>query len=106
VVKDYTQDPLVHNLGTFGLLRFLYYTPLTLITEHAPTYRLPVLICHGTSDQITSPEYSESFIDACSSLDKKFEGFVGGYHELHNEIDEFKIPVTKSYIKWIKSHSK
>jgi acylglycerol lipase len=106
VVKDYTQDPLVHNFGSFGLLRYLFTTPVTLISEHSSTFRLPVLITHGSSDQITSPEYSESFIDQCASLDKKFERYIGGYHELHNEIDEFKIPVVKSYIRWIKAHSK
>lgn len=46
---------------------------------------LPLLIMHGTDDQITSPQGSRDFFDRISGDDIHYKSWDGLYHELHNE---------------------
>ncbi len=76
-----------------------------MVPEYAASLHLPLLIVHGTADQVTSCEESEAFIQAAGSKDKKISLYEGAYHELHNELPHWKIPLYKEYIDWIKKRA-
>jgi alpha-beta hydrolase superfamily lysophospholipase len=60
--------------------------------------KIPVLLLHGSDDQLTSPEGSREFAGKTNMAELKI--WDGGYHELHNE--PFKDEVFKYILNWIK----
>lgn len=85
VVEAYLKDPFVHSLASarFGteLLATIKHT-----NAHAPDLKLPILILHGSDDQITPAAGSLAFIEKVSSSDKQRIEYPGGYHESHNDL--------------------
>lgn len=100
VIEDYVHDPLVHFRVTLGwasqMLSEHSYARL-----HAKELEIPVLLMHGTADQLTSSEGSQSFAinsgDLCTL--KLWEGL---YHEIHNEPE--KEQVFAYLIDWLDQH--
>jgi acylglycerol lipase len=72
-----------------------------LLKSHFKTFKLPVLITHGSKDNTTCPKASAKFVSQCSSGDKTFKEYVGGYHELHNEPMDVRVKVFEEYVQWI-----
>lgn len=83
VVQKYQSDPLVHDRISAGL-----YLSGTHGSEKAISLAgnitIPVLIMHGTADNLTSPEGSKRFSENSgeNATLKLWDDF---YHELHNE---------------------
>ncbi|MBX7257043.1 MAG: lysophospholipase [Candidatus Hydrogenedentes bacterium] len=48
----------------------------------------PLLILHGTADQLTDPSGSKNLYDRSKSTDKTLRIFEHGYHELYNDLDK------------------
>ena len=69
--------------------------------EHASELKIPLLIIHGSDDQICSPEGSREFAGKAKNVDLKI--WEGGYHELHNET--FKDEVFDYIMNWINKNS-
>jgi alpha-beta hydrolase superfamily lysophospholipase len=96
VVAKYKADPLIHNKISVSLfdeaMKAAKYS-----LENAAELKVPLLLLHGSDDQITSPEGSREFAAKSSRTTLKI--WEGGYHELHNE--PFKDEVFKFIIKWI-----
>jgi alpha-beta hydrolase superfamily lysophospholipase len=67
---------------------------------HAQEFELPLLIMHGTADQIAYPSGSREFAGkvSCDCTLKLWEGY---YHEIHN--DPGKEEVVDFLIHWIES---
>lgn len=89
VVQAYINDPLVHDLVSFGLGKtMLGVVRWTL--EHAGDFPLPLLLLHGKEDVIAFPSSSVEFAaplkDKCTLV-----LWDGAYHELHNEPEKEEV---------------
>lgn len=96
IVEKYKADPLVHDkisVSLFdGAMKAARYS-----LDNAAKLKVPLLLLHGSEDQITSPEGSREFASKSAGTELKI--WEGGYHELHNE--PFKDEVFKFILKWI-----
>ncbi len=69
--------------------------------EHAADFSLPLLIMHGSGDQITSCEASQQFTQRVPG-DCTFKQWAGLYHETHNDLE--KVEVIETMVKWVRQH--
>jgi alpha-beta hydrolase superfamily lysophospholipase len=68
--------------------------------EHANELQTPVLLYHGTADQLTSHDASKAFAEKAG--DKvTFKSLDGYYHESHNESEEDRKKVFEMITSWI-----
>lgn len=84
VVKDYKEDELVHDkmsIGQFFSVNEAGYWAI----ENAHKIYVPILIMHGSDDQITSPQGTLDFAKGSNGL-TTLKIWDGGMHELHNDI--------------------
>lgn len=97
VVKDYRNDPLVHDKMSASFFAAVHPAALYAI-EHAGELRVPTLVMHGTGDRITSPEGSKEFAQNNTQFVtlKLWESL---YHETHNEPE--KDQVLNYIIQWL-----
>lgn len=83
VVRAYEEDPLVHG-------RISAATGMAMLNQsrwldsYSGPFPVPLLIMHGTADQITSPQASREFAGRLQG-DITFKAWEGLYHEIHNE---------------------
>jgi alpha-beta hydrolase superfamily lysophospholipase len=96
VVEAYRNDPLVHNLISVSLFCSAT-TAAQSALKRAAEINIPLLMMHGSDDQITSPGGSREFASANSKTTLKI--WEGGYHEIHNEA--FKDDVFNEILTWI-----
>jgi alpha-beta hydrolase superfamily lysophospholipase len=89
VVAAYENDPLVHSKISFGLGKGTL-DAIAWAYEHASEFPAPLLMIHGTSDQLAYAHGSEQFAElvpkGCTL--KLWEGL---FHELHNEPERDKV---------------
>jgi alpha-beta hydrolase superfamily lysophospholipase len=102
VVEAYVKDPLVHDktslsFGKAGLEAIDY------CFRHAPEFKAPLLIMHGTGDRLTYPRGGQEFIRRAASTDAVFKPWEGLYHELHNEPEQRQ--VLRTLIDWMDAHA-
>ena len=103
VLEAYNADPLVHektslSFGKAGL------DAIEFAFKHAPELQAPLLIMHGTADQLTYPRGSQDFIRRVSSKDATYKPWAGLYHEIHNEPEQSE--VLRTMIEWLDAHVK
>jgi alpha-beta hydrolase superfamily lysophospholipase len=96
VVEKYKADPLVHGKISVSLFNSSMKAA-SYALAHASDLKIPLLLMHGSDDQICSPEGSREFAAKTSLAELKI--WPGGYHELHNET--FKNEVFAYLINWI-----
>jgi acylglycerol lipase len=99
VVEDYRNDPLVHDKMSVGFGKvMLDIIPWTM--EHAGEFSNPLLLMHGSEDNIAFVSGSTAF---AASLDGQCTLVVwdGATHELHNEPE--KAEVLKKMTDWMDS---
>jgi len=104
-VEMYKKDQLVHDQISFALFKALYFNGLKLLTEDKRA-KIPVLVCHGNKDRVTSHSASEKY---AVNLGEKatFKSWHGSFHEPHHDKD--KGMVLDYYISWVQNsikHSK
>ncbi len=99
VGEVYSKDELVHTKITsatgIGIMEAAEW-----LLKNATKVQLPLLMMHGTKDQIISIEGSRQFVNK-SSGDITFKEWQGGYHEIHNETN--KEDVFQYTLDWINS---
>jgi alpha-beta hydrolase superfamily lysophospholipase len=97
----YAQDPLRHTRGTARLAtEFLATTHW--IWDHAAELQVPLLILHGDADRVTSADASRHFFEQVTFLDKTYQEYVGGYHEMHDDINYAE--VLGDLADWLNQH--
>lgn len=94
-------DPLVHGLGTPRLATESSNAMLTCY-ENVDQLQIPVLMTHGTSDRITSPEVSREFFEHIPHADKTYIAYDGGYHESHKDLHHQQ--VIADIVQWLDAH--
>lgn len=88
VVRDYDDDPLVHDRVTVRFMEVRRAGPWAL--AHADAFPLPLLLMHGDADRITSHEASIAF--AAAAGDRcTLKIWKGLYHEIHNEPEKNEV---------------
>jgi alpha-beta hydrolase superfamily lysophospholipase len=103
VVKDYVNDPLVHNKITTGFGKAgLVITEL--VFKNASKLAVPLLLAYCSGDQIAFPRGSEEFSNLAPQGMVTLKCFEGLYHEPHNEPE--KAEVLKTYIQWLDAQVK
>lgn len=100
VEKAYRNDPLVHNQISARLFLEAYGRGLWALKK-ANDFTRPLLLLHGTGDQLTSWKASQLFSQGAK--DCTFQPYKGLYHELHNERE--KEEVFALIINWIKKQT-
>lgn len=71
--------------------------------EHAAEWNLPVYHYHGDADPIISFAASQAFAEKVSPDLMTFKGWPGGYHEVHQDIDQDR--VVETLVQWVVKHS-
>jgi alpha-beta hydrolase superfamily lysophospholipase len=98
VQRAYAADPFVPRKVPARLGN----TVLTL-TERCQSVledvELPLLVMHGTSDELTDPQGSQQLYDRSRSRDKTLRLYDGWYHELFNEPQQDE--VLAEVVDWI-----
>jgi alpha-beta hydrolase superfamily lysophospholipase len=91
VVRAYEEDPLVFH----GKLPARTIAELTraieAFPEEVPSLTLPLLVFHGSADEITPVEGSEMVFEEAASTDKTLRIFDGLYHETMNEPEQDQV---------------
>ncbi len=98
VVQAYIDDPLVHDKVSTGFF-FAVHEAGEWAIDNAAKLDIPLLVCHGSDDKITSFEASKNFAAKAGSK-ATFKGWEGMYHEIHNELDN--ADVLESIYDWMK----
>lgn len=96
VVNDYISDPLNHDKISVGLFQSAV-SAAEYSLLHAGDLKIPLLLMHGSDDQLTSPQGSRDFASKTNVAELKI--WDGGFHELHNET--FRDDVFVYLANWI-----
>jgi acylglycerol lipase len=98
VVDIYIQDPLVHDRTTTGFGKAALQAVDLAFARAADFPPIPLLVMHGTADQLAYPRGSEEFtrlVPGNVTL-KLWEGL---FHETHNEPEQAE--VLRFLIRWL-----
>lgn len=89
VVHEYRTDPMVYHKISLRMFTQCYKAGLKASMS---IYKInsPMLIMHGSEDNITSCEASGKFVQNASSK-TKFVEWEGCYHELHHDMEKDKV---------------
>lgn len=98
VAGEYTNDPLVHFLVTTAWGKTMLGA-IDLAFENAPRFPLPLLLMHGTKDEIAYPRSSQMFADLAPKDKVTLKMWDGFKHEMHT--DPEKAEVFKVMIDWL-----
>jgi alpha-beta hydrolase superfamily lysophospholipase len=104
VGRLYAVDPLVPRQLT---LRFLVGLSGACVEclRVARQLRMPWLAMHGSDDLMAPPIGSQRLIDALSSTDKQLRLWLGGRHEVHNEIEPMRTEFLTAMAEWIRQRA-
>ncbi|MBI4731395.1 MAG: lysophospholipase [Chloroflexi bacterium] len=100
VVRAYKADPLVHDKVSFGMGKNLLQA-IQWAFDHASEFSVPLLLMHGTEDQIAYPRGSQEFASLVKG-DCTLKLWEGMYHETHNEPE--KEQVFTYLLEWLAKH--
>jgi alpha-beta hydrolase superfamily lysophospholipase len=101
-VAKYNNDKLVHDSITPGMY-FGFMEKGEYALAHAAEFPLPLLIYHGTKDQLTSHIASKEFAEKLGTK-ATLQLFEGGYHETHHDHDKDK--AIALICQWLQQHVK
>jgi alpha-beta hydrolase superfamily lysophospholipase len=98
VIKAYAADPLVHEQVS-ARLAIDMFSAGEYALAHAGELSLPLLLVHGSADQITSPEATRQLAASAPAGRVTLRILDGCFHETHNEPE--KEQVTQLLIDWL-----
>jgi alpha-beta hydrolase superfamily lysophospholipase len=85
VVKAYDNDPLVYRGKLTARLAIEFLWAMHKLESRVNQIQLPLLVMHGTGDNLCSPEGSRFAHLKAGSKDKTLKLYDGFYHEILNE---------------------
>jgi alpha-beta hydrolase superfamily lysophospholipase len=97
-VSKYKNDPLNHGKISISLIHEAFSAAANAL-KNADRLKTPLLLMHGSDDQICSPEGSREFASKTKLAELKI--WDGGFHELHN--DFYRDEMFNYIISWINS---
>ena len=96
-VEQYKNDPLIHDRISFSLFKSIYRNGLRILAEKKQV-KVPILVCHGDADEITSFDGTKKYAEI-QGENATFKRWSGSFHEPHHDKD--KDEVIRFYIEWI-----
>lgn len=102
VVAGYDSDPLVHRGRMQAGTASAIIRATRAIDAQMEAITLPLLILHGTSDDLTDPDGSRRLYQRAGSPDKTLKLYDGLYHEVLNEPE--KQQVLSDILDWLDAH--
>lgn len=104
-VEAYRTDPLVHH----GKLPLRTVTEIVAATEAFPeqvqALTLPLLLLHGSEDQLAPVRGSEMVHERVSSQDNTLKIYDGLFHEVLNELPDDRARVLADLDAWLDEHT-
>ena len=85
VVDAYVNDPLVYRGKIRARTGAELIKTMKELAAQMPEINLPILIMHGTADQLGNAEGSQMLYELVGSRDKTLKLYDGFYHEIFNE---------------------
>lgn len=98
IADNLKNDPLVHDKITAGWGKTMMEA-LAAAYQHASSFPLPLLLMHGTQDEIAYPRGSQAFADLAPKDKVTLKWWDGLLHELHSEPE--KAEVFRYVIQWL-----
>lgn len=87
IVDQYKRDPLTYHGGVRVRFAAEFLDMLAYVDANKSSFKLPLLIQHGTADTLCMIEGTRSFFDAACSGDKTKTEYDGWFHEIYNECE-------------------
>ena len=101
VVKAYQADPMVHGKTTVRWGTEILQT-IEWVKAHAAAVSIPIILIHGGSDPLNSPDGTRNFFQKVTFPDKEMKIYPESYHEAHNDLDYGL--VIKDMVQWLEGH--
>lgn len=102
VVRQYEADPLVYHGRTPAGTGAAIIDAIDKIRKQVKDLKVPLLILHGTADQLADVEGSRWLHARAGSPDKMLKLYEEFYHELLNEPE--KMYVLDDMVTWMNAH--
>lgn len=102
VVREYENDPLVHHGSIPARTAVELLGATRNFRELATRLKLPVLILHGTADQLVPLAPTRAIHNAIASRDRTLRFYEGLYHEVFNEPERDQ--VLADLVDWLDAH--
>ena len=100
VVEEYLNDPLVYKKGIYARTGGEMLKQTRAVQDKFHKISCPLLILHGTADQLTDPAGSQKLYDEASSTDKTIKLYDGWFHELFKEPEKGEVfELLKNWLK-------
>jgi alpha-beta hydrolase superfamily lysophospholipase len=90
VMQTILADPLFHRVGTARLSNAVI-AAIARVQAAAPTFPLPVLVLHGSSDRMVPPEGSREFVARVGHPDRELKEYAGAFHVLFADLDHQRV---------------
>jgi acylglycerol lipase len=101
LIEKYVNDPLVHTQVTASWGKSMLKA-VEIVYKNAPLFPSPVLLMHGTNDEIAYPSSSISFAELAPKDMVTLKMWDGFKHELHTDFE--KNEVFKVMVGWLNQH--
>ncbi len=99
-VEKYLNDDLVYSEAIPARTGYELLQVMRFIQNSGVHFDSPLLLIHGSADELTNPKGSELLFNKAKSTDKTIKIFPGGYHELINDLDKEKVfAVIENWLK-------
>jgi alpha-beta hydrolase superfamily lysophospholipase len=103
VVEGYRADALVYHGRTPARTASEIIRAIRRVQERMEAIELPLLVMHGSRDQVADVEGSRMLHEHSSSCDKTLRVYEGLYHEIMNEPE--RESVLGELAEWLAGHS-
>jgi alpha-beta hydrolase superfamily lysophospholipase len=100
VVEAVLADPLFHRWGTARLSTEVT-SAIERLQQRARQLAVPLLLLHGSSDRMVSPEGSRRFFARLQNPDREFREYPGAYHGLFADLNHAE--VLEDLDRWIEA---
>jgi alpha-beta hydrolase superfamily lysophospholipase len=104
VVAACKADPQVYREAAPARTARALINAIDDIREHEAELTVPVLALHGSLDEVTPPDGSETLIATAKSADKTFKKYPGLVHDLVHEPEHDA--VIADIVAWAAAHAK
>jgi alpha-beta hydrolase superfamily lysophospholipase len=101
VVTELLADPLFHRLGSARLSTEVG-SAIARVQSRAAEFPLPLLLLHGSRDEMVPPEGSRTFVARVTHADKRLIEYPNGRHVLFADTDREQ--VLDDLEQWIERH--
>ena len=100
VVQDYLQDKYNHGKVAARVVNFMLQAMAQALRD-APSFTTPVLLQVAGADSLVDPEGSRRFFAQLPQAHKTWHCYDDAYHEIFNEIAQYRLRVQSDLKLWL-----